>query len=68
MYRIVFVNREGNYGILESKNYMVIPSSHIYLKRHGHKIICIIDESHRKLIYQCHDYNWYKDRVELMII
>lgn len=67
MYRIVYVNPEGDYCIQDNPDYRVIPSSHTDLKRNGHKVICIVDHFRKVVLFQSADYDWHKDKVEQLM-
>jgi len=67
MYRIIYYNSQTGYRKFDSDNYDVIANQHMHLKKHGCKIICIVDYNANVILNKCMDFKAHVVAVDRLV-
>ena len=67
MYRIIYFNQQTGYRKFDSADYDVIAEQHMELKKHGCKIICIVDYSSNVVLNKCIDFKAHVQAVDRLV-
>jgi hypothetical protein len=68
MYRIIYLTDKSAYRAYTSDDYNQIADQHLYLKKCGFKIICIIDYKYNVILNKCPDFKIHYHQIEKYII
>lgn len=67
MYRIIYLNSQIGYRKFDSDDYDVIAEQHMQLKKHGCKIICIVDYNANVVLNKCIDFKSHLHEVDRLV-
>lgn len=67
MYRIIYFDTQSGYRKFDSDDYDIIAEQHMNLKKHGCKIICIVDYSASVVLNKCPDFKAHVHEVERLV-
>nr|AGU10330.1 hypothetical protein [uncultured organism] len=67
MYRIIYFDTHTGYRKFDSDNYNIIAEEHMILKKHGCKIICIVDYNANVVLNKCIDFKAHVHEVDCLI-
>jgi hypothetical protein len=67
MYRIIYFNDQTGYRKFDSDNYDIIAEQHMALKKHGCKIICIVDYRANVVLNKCSDFKAHVHEVDKLV-
>lgn len=67
MYRIIYFDSQTGYRRFDSDDYDTIAEQHMKLKKHGCKIICIVDYSANVVLNKCTDFKAHVHEVDRLV-
>jgi hypothetical protein len=67
MYRIIYLNDQLDYKYVDSNYYDVVADQHMYLKRCGYKIICIVDYNYNVILNKCRDFQSHITEIKKIV-
>lgn len=67
MYSIIYLERQTGYRKFDSDDYDVIAEQHMKLKKHGCKIICIVDYHASVVLNKCIDFKAHVQAVDRLV-
>ncbi len=67
MYRIIYFDSQTGYMKFDSEDYNTIADQHMNLKKHGCKIICIVDYTANVVLNKCIDFNAHLREVDRLV-
>jgi len=68
MYKIIYLTDRSVYNTYSSDNYHQIADQHLYLKKCGFKIICIVDYKYNVILNKCLDFKLHYPQIEKYVL